>query len=115
MLAAGKEKARADLQDQTRANLNKSETENMNFHTKVNGSDTRLPWSKPTLTEVPAKLYHALRLAAQGYRVFPITPNAKPPALLKEWQSPPPGMKTKYANGGRRGQRPISVAQRTRD
>jgi hypothetical protein len=46
----------------------------------------KIPWSTPCLEEVPAKLYHALWLAAQGYRVVPITPNAKAPALFREWQ-----------------------------
>jgi RecA-family ATPase len=52
----------------------------------VKSGGEKLPWKKPMLEEVPAKLYHALWLAAQGYRVAPITPNAKAPALIQEWQ-----------------------------
>jgi RecA-family ATPase len=48
--------------------------------------DDRLPWSTPTLEETPAKLYHALWLAAQGYRVFPTIPNGKTPVLGGNWK-----------------------------
>src|SRR3954470_17642224 len=32
-----------------------------------------------------SKLEHALSLAARGFRVFPVQPNAKAPPLLNDW------------------------------
>jgi Bifunctional DNA primase/polymerase, N-terminal len=55
----------------------------MNFHSKVNGN-VQLPWSTPTLTEFPAKLYHALELARE-YRIFPVMADAKKPPLISNW------------------------------
>src|SRR4051812_36088239 len=48
-----------------------------------------------------SKLEHALSLAARGFRVFPVQPNAKAPPLLNDWphkaSSDPETVKTYWA------------------